>query len=188
MWDTTPRIPGACAGDATAQEAHEPQSDGCWEVLMERREDKALAPVPRCARCGSGVRGNRAALAALVATLEGALLVARDLFDALDDASATLSAERTSTPVPPSVVRTQPTPHDARHGTPPGVPTAPNHLSTREREVLRLLAAGYSNRRIAAALSLSPRTVQRHVANLYPKLGAHCRAEATAYALRHGLG
>jgi DNA-binding NarL/FixJ family response regulator len=53
--------------------------------------------------------------------------------------------------------------------------------------VLGLLATGHSNRRIAAALSLSPCTVQRHVANVYPKLGAHCRAEATAYALRHGL-
>jgi len=46
------------------------------------------------------------------------------------------------------------------------------------------LAAGRSNHRIAAALFLSPRTVQRHVANAYLKLGVHCRAEATAYALR----
>jgi DNA-binding NarL/FixJ family response regulator len=53
--------------------------------------------------------------------------------------------------------------------------------------VLRLLAAGHSNRRIAQALFLSPRTVQRHVANFYPKIGAHCRAQPTAYALRHGL-
>jgi len=63
----------------------------------------------------------------------------------------------------------------------------PAALSPREAEVLRLLAIGHSNRRIAAALFLSPRTVQRHVANVYLKLGAHCRAEATAYALRHGL-
>ncbi len=154
---------------------------------MERREDQALAPVPGCARCGSGGRGNRAALAALVATLEGALLVARALLDAPDDAAGTLRAARPPTPVLPRVVRTRPTPFDARHGTPPGVPTAPDHLSTREREVLRLLAAGHSNRRIAAALYLSPRTVQRHVANVYLKLGAHCRAEATVYALRHNL-
>lgn len=60
-------------------------------------------------------------------------------------------------------------------------------LSRRETEVLRLLAAGQSNRQIAAALFLSPRTVQRHIANLYPKIGTHCRAEATAYALRHGF-
>ena len=37
------------------------------------------------------------------------------------------------------------------------------------------------------ALCLSPRTVQRHVANVYLKIGAHCRADATAYALDHGL-
>ena len=53
--------------------------------------------------------------------------------------------------------------------------------------MLRLLAAGRSNGQIAAALFLSPRTVQRHVANLYPKIGAHNRAVAAAYALRHGL-
>jgi DNA-binding NarL/FixJ family response regulator len=57
----------------------------------------------------------------------------------------------------------------------------------REAEVLRLLAVGRSTRQIAAALHLSPRTVQRHVANLYPKIGAHNKAEAIAYALRHGL-
>ena len=53
--------------------------------------------------------------------------------------------------------------------------------------MLRLLAAGRSNGQIAAALFLSPRTVQRHVANAYLKIGAHCRAGATAYALRHRL-
>ena len=53
--------------------------------------------------------------------------------------------------------------------------------------MLLLLATGRSNRQVAQALCLSPRTVQRHVANAYLKIGAHCRAEATAYALRHGL-
>jgi DNA-binding NarL/FixJ family response regulator len=60
-------------------------------------------------------------------------------------------------------------------------------LSPREMEVLRLLAAGHSNRRIAQSLFLSPRTVQRHVANIYLKLGVHCRAEATSIALHHSL-
>lgn len=60
-------------------------------------------------------------------------------------------------------------------------------LSRREVEVLRLLAAGLSTRQIAAALSLSPRTVQRHVANVYPKFGAHCWARATTYAPHHSL-
>jgi DNA-binding NarL/FixJ family response regulator len=62
-----------------------------------------------------------------------------------------------------------------------------SNLSPREMEVLRLLAAGHSNQRIAQTLFLSPRTVQRHIANIYPKLGVHCRAEAIIHALHHGL-
>jgi pimeloyl-ACP methyl ester carboxylesterase/DNA-binding CsgD family transcriptional regulator len=70
----------------------------------------------------------------------------------------------------------------AGHSEPP-----PGGLSPREREVLRLLAAGESNRQIARRLGLSPHTVERHVANLYRKIGARGRADATAYALRNGL-
>jgi len=60
-------------------------------------------------------------------------------------------------------------------------------LSGREIEVLRLLAAGLSNPAIAARLTLSVHTVERHVVNVYTKLGIHGRAEATAYAIRHNL-
>jgi DNA-binding NarL/FixJ family response regulator len=63
----------------------------------------------------------------------------------------------------------------------------PGGLTAREAEVLRLLAGGRSNRAIAAALGLSVRTAERHVANVYAKLGAHSRAAAAAYAVRHGL-
>jgi DNA-binding CsgD family transcriptional regulator len=61
----------------------------------------------------------------------------------------------------------------------------PNSLTAREVDVLRLIAAGSSNREIAATLSISTRTVNRHVENLYQKIGAHGRADATAYAFRH---
>jgi DNA-binding CsgD family transcriptional regulator len=60
-------------------------------------------------------------------------------------------------------------------------------LSPREREVLGLVAAGESNSQIARRLGLSTHTVERHVANLYRKIGARGRADATAYALRNGL-
>jgi non-specific serine/threonine protein kinase len=60
-------------------------------------------------------------------------------------------------------------------------------LSRREREVLRLLADGRTNREIAEALVLSIRTVESHVFNTYAKIGARGRAEASAYAVRHGL-
>jgi DNA-binding CsgD family transcriptional regulator/pimeloyl-ACP methyl ester carboxylesterase len=66
-------------------------------------------------------------------------------------------------------------------------PAGQHSLSSRELEVLRLLAEGESNRQIASRLGLSPHTVERHVANLYRKIGARGRADATAYALRSGL-
>jgi DNA-binding CsgD family transcriptional regulator len=53
--------------------------------------------------------------------------------------------------------------------------------------VLRLLAAGCTSQEIADQLVLSVRTVNSHVANLYAKIGARRRADATAYALRHGF-
>jgi pimeloyl-ACP methyl ester carboxylesterase/DNA-binding CsgD family transcriptional regulator len=63
----------------------------------------------------------------------------------------------------------------------------PAALSGREAQVLRLLAAGKSNREIADELVLSVNTVIRHVSNIYAKTGAANRAEATAYAAKQGL-
>jgi DNA-binding CsgD family transcriptional regulator len=65
--------------------------------------------------------------------------------------------------------------------------TFPDGLTAREAEVLARVAAGRSNKEIAAELVLSVRTVERHVDNAYRKIGARNRADATAYALRHGL-
>jgi len=72
-------------------------------------------------------------------------------------------------------------------GSSPSQPEISHGLSPRELEVLRLIAAGKSNRQIAEALYLSPRTVERHIANLYLKLDAHSRADAVAFARRHRL-
>jgi DNA-binding CsgD family transcriptional regulator len=60
-------------------------------------------------------------------------------------------------------------------------------LTPRELQVLRLVAAGKTNRAIAAVLALSERTVDRHVSNIFRKLGVSSRAAATAYAYEHGL-
>ena len=54
-------------------------------------------------------------------------------------------------------------------------------LTPREAEVLALVVAGQSNRKIAEGLVLSERTVARHIANIYEKAGVHGRAEITAY-------
>jgi DNA-binding CsgD family transcriptional regulator len=67
-----------------------------------------------------------------------------------------------------------------------GVPT-PHGLSARELEVLRLVAAGSTNKAIAEQLVLSARTVDRHVSNIFAKLQVSSRAAATAYAYEHDL-
>ncbi|AHG88218.1 regulatory protein LuxR [Gemmatirosa kalamazoonensis] len=64
----------------------------------------------------------------------------------------------------------------------PGVP-----LTSRELEVLRLVATGKTNRAIAEALAISEKTVARHVANIFLKLSLSTRAAATAYAYTHAL-
>ncbi len=60
-------------------------------------------------------------------------------------------------------------------------------LTRRELEVLRLVAAGDTNKAIAAALAISDKTVERHVSNIFDKLAVSSRAAATAYAYQHRL-
>jgi ATP/maltotriose-dependent transcriptional regulator MalT len=84
----------------------------------------------------------------------------------------------------------------ADHGADSAGATAPSDrahpaalpLTRREAEVLGLLAQGLSNKEIAGVLWLSDRTVERHITGLYRKIGVARRSEATAFALRHGMG
>jgi DNA-binding CsgD family transcriptional regulator len=69
----------------------------------------------------------------------------------------------------------------------PAAPAWPAGLTDREVEVLRLIAAGRSNRAIAQALFISPNTVLHHVSSIFAKLGVANRAAAAAYATRLGL-
>lgn len=62
-----------------------------------------------------------------------------------------------------------------------------NGLTQREVEVLRLIASGRTNNEIAKELYLSVRTVERHITNIYGKINARGRADATAYALTRGI-
>jgi DNA-binding CsgD family transcriptional regulator len=76
-------------------------------------------------------------------------------------------------------------------GRPPGGAAARDPLAgltAREAEVLRLLAAGHSNKEIAAELFIAPKTASVHVSNILGKLGAASRTEAAAIAHAQGLG
>jgi LuxR family maltose regulon positive regulatory protein len=63
----------------------------------------------------------------------------------------------------------------------------PEPLSPREQELLRLLAAGLTNREIADRTVISPETVKKHVANICDKLGVRNRTEAAARGRELGL-
>ncbi len=66
-------------------------------------------------------------------------------------------------------------------------PRATDGMTDREMDVLRALAAGMSNREIAATFAISVRTAERHINNIYTKINVRGRSEAVAYAYRHGL-
>jgi DNA-binding CsgD family transcriptional regulator len=88
----------------------------------------------------------------------------------LADRARTMTARLAASPAPPARS------HRNQHG-----------LTARELDVLQLVASGQPAREIAAALYISPHTVERHLANIYNKLGVNSRAAAAAYAVREGL-
>jgi DNA-binding NarL/FixJ family response regulator len=136
-------------------------------TLVLHPRDYIMIPVSEGTRLAGGIPGAR------IVMIPGQ---ADELFG---DASELAAALRTFlSEMAPRISPPAPT-HEA---------VAPAKLSARETEVLRLIAAGKSNQQIADELVLSLRTVERHITNLYGKIGAHGKADATAYALRHGLG
>ncbi|HET9249695.1 MAG TPA: LuxR C-terminal-related transcriptional regulator [Actinomycetota bacterium] len=68
-----------------------------------------------------------------------------------------------------------------------GGPGLPRGLTSREAEVLRLVAAGKTNREIASELVISEHTVARHLQNMFVKLQVSSRSAATAFAFEHGI-
>jgi non-specific serine/threonine protein kinase len=79
----------------------------------------------------------------------------------------------------------QPSPEEEPNS--PPTTAYPAGLSAREVEVLRLVARGLTNARIAKELYISPRTVNAHLGSVYHKIGSHSRAEATRFASEHDL-
>jgi pimeloyl-ACP methyl ester carboxylesterase/DNA-binding CsgD family transcriptional regulator len=118
---------------------------------------------------------------ALVAAIPGARLeplpgVSATLFfegtDAIVDRMVAFTLDPAATAAAPAVA--------ASRGRPDG-------LTPREHDVLRLIAGGATNGQIAADLGISINTVERHVTNLYRRIDVRSRAEATAWAIRHGV-
>ena len=66
-------------------------------------------------------------------------------------------------------------------------PSDTHRLAPRELQVLRLVATGETNKAIGRTLSLSEKTIERHVSNIFTKLGVPSRAAATAFAYQHKL-
>jgi DNA-binding NarL/FixJ family response regulator len=60
-------------------------------------------------------------------------------------------------------------------------------LTSREKEVLRLIAKGHDNEMISKTLTISQGTVKNHVSSIYDKIGVKSRAEAVAWAWQHGI-
>ena len=133
--------------------------------------------------------------ATLLTTLEQALLISRQLIGALDSAaghravsSCDYDEARPEFARPVARLQRAATAPRARPAPPAEIPCPYRyHLTAREVEVLRLIAAGMSNREMAAALCRSERTVERHIENIYRKIDAHSKADATAFAFRHRL-
>ena len=103
----------------------------------------------------------------------------------LEQASLALSRQTLREPVVGAGTEAVPKPRHALESD--AAPTPVAGLSRREVQVLRLMAAGKTNQEIADALFRSPNTVANHVRSILTKTGTVNRAQATAFAARHGL-
>ena len=157
-----------------------PGGDGLWVVRELRR--RALLPSTLIL---STFDDDAAALDVVRAGARGFLL--KDVtLDRLIDAVRTLAAGgRMIRPM----MSTRAEGELATRGV--QVPAAPNggvaELTEREREVLRLLASGFSNREIASALFVAEGTVKNHVSNILTKMGVRDRTRAVIKAAERGL-
>lgn len=166
-----------CGSEVTVLHAGAAAADGAL-ALAEGDLDRALPALHRA--CGlwleldvpyeaAQVRMTLAAAHRAVGDDEGAGMELRAAAQAFRDLGAVPDARRAAALL------------DALRGRRPG------GLTGREIQVLRLVAAGRTNRAIAAELVISEHTVARHLNNIFAKLGVSSRAAATAYTYTHGL-
>jgi len=154
-------------GDWTAAETHLASA----EALARREGVRPELPLVLAGRAelevARGGRGSAARARALIAE-------ALSLFQELGMAADVARIRR----------RLRALPHQPGG---PATASCPAGLSRREIEVLRLVAAGQSNRQIAQELALSEKTVARHLTHIYTKTDTHNRAGAATFAVHHGL-
>jgi predicted ATPase/DNA-binding CsgD family transcriptional regulator len=131
------------------------------------------------------------------ATYAQVLATARGQLDAAAFAGAWAAGEAMALEQAVQFAMNQPTgseagaspPSDHRSAPPASgvVSEHPDSLTSRELDVLRLIATGLTDAQVAEALVVSPRTVNAHLRSIYSKLGLTSRSAATRYALEHGL-
>lgn len=121
--------------------------------------------------------------AALQAGADGYVLKDASSTELLQAVRSVLAGERHLSPAIAGKVATR----DLKPGEPAGAASPFELLSSREREVLKLIAEGYRNREISDYLCISPKTVEKHRASLMGKLGLHNASALTAYAFERGL-
>ena len=163
----------ACVAGAEGEGLRAARLFGAAEALMEKI-DYRLVPQERAVLepYRASVRSRLGEAAWEEAVAEGGAL-------GLDQAIGyALSKGKPSTPLSPA------TPQSAITSS---TPEHPGGLTSREVEVLGLVAEGLTNAQVAQRLFLSPRTVQRHLNSIYHKLGASSRAAATRFAIEHDL-
>jgi DNA-binding NarL/FixJ family response regulator len=127
----------------------------------------------------------------LHATTQGAHQARLHLQDSLDGIKLTLTRDGNSAPLPSNNAEALKASgaiyHDEGKRTQVIVKLLMQLLTEREKDVLRYLVEGMSNKEIAHKLGVRPRTIKYHLDNLYSKLGVHTRTEAVVIALNHGL-
>jgi DNA-binding CsgD family transcriptional regulator len=174
----------ACFGSASRSLGTLAAMLGCWEPAVHHFED-AIAMNTRMRAWPWVARSRHEYAEVLLARrARGDQARARALLDEALGTYERLGMDRYASEV--RALLASPRPSAAAS---PGS-AYPGRLTPREVDVVRLIAAGRSNREIAELLVLSERTVERHIANIYEKLGVagrSARAAAVAFALSHRL-
>ena len=167
----------AGAYDAAMLDAVAAQARGAV-MLAEGDAERALVALRRAAEGWQELEApyDTARARALVAR------ACRDLGD-LDAAEMELAAAREGL----TALGAEPALAEIDELVAPAASRDPHGLTARELEVLRLIAGGQTNKAIAADLVLSERTIERHVSNIFAKLGVSTRAAATAFAYENRL-